>query len=261
MVHEGIIPKAVIGSAKWEWEDQSQGLVKWTFTNTGSAVGSFVLSRGAVANNISAEPPYVFGTAFNAIYLNNPEDFDTHLITEVTPLQDNGVAANSPPMALITDGSGNMMIAFIFTLSSGQSWSMLEGGFTNGFEPSDPKLIPVKYEKIGTFCWAWNNIQCEGFNEQSGSNLPCPANPLQITTAVFICQEPLNPAFVDKFTDGPCTSTSGSSGAKTCILEILKGLESGDSTDILSGIECLLGSLKLTDKLVQDLIWQKIKKI
>ena len=268
MVHEGIVLKTASGTVNWEWYDQSQGLVKWTFANTGNKQGSYVLMRGAAQgtqNSTVIEAAYVFGTAFNAIYLANPEDFGTHLMTEVSPLVDKGITANSPPMALVTDSSGNRMIAFIFTLGAGQEWSMLEGGFTAGYQPATPTLVPVKFDKVATYCWAWNSIQCEGYNEQSGTNLPCPANPLTISTASFTAEVPLEPEFIDQINDGNCDAgtgkSSGSAGAKTCILQILKGIENQDTEDVIAGIECLLGTLDLTEKLVQHLIWEKIKKL
>jgi len=101
----------------WEWYDKSQGIIKWTFTNTGKAQESVILLRNG----------YYFGGAFWPVYVANPE-FGVTWMTEVKPLVDNGAENNAPPIAPVTFSNGYTQVLFVFTLSGGQTWSMLEGG-------------------------------------------------------------------------------------------------------------------------------------
>ena len=50
----GLILKKHVNEAdlqvSWEWEDRDKGIVKWTFKNLGSAVGSGLLFRNRAEN-------------------------------------------------------------------------------------------------------------------------------------------------------------------------------------------------------------------
>ena len=65
----------------------SNGIVVWTFKNTGNTTGSWLLQRGASLAGQQFED-YVFGQAFNVIYLYNGSLFGTELLTAPpTPLE------------------------------------------------------------------------------------------------------------------------------------------------------------------------------
>lgn len=221
----------------------AQGIVVWSFKNTGNTVGSWLLQRGASMAGQQFED-YIFGQVFNICYLYNGSLFGTSLLTAPPqPLVDNGTTNNSPPMALVDAPSGKS-ICFIFTLAPGQTWSMEEGGFSNGITPSNAQLIPVTVEN-GTaqqYCDAWNSEQCQGFNQQTGNNLPCPPNPWTISTILMQTTDSIPILIQDTFTDGACSSSGGGGGGQSCLQQIEQGIASGNASEIIAGIECLLST-------------------
>lgn len=237
-----LLQKKVSGSVDWTWYDQSQGIVQWNLENTGNTIGSFILQRGASLAGVQMED-YVFGQAFNVMYLYNGNLFGTSLLQEPpTPLINNGVENNSPPMAVVDSPTGRS-ICFIFTLSPGQKWSMLEGGFQNGIVPSNPILIPVsiKSKTPVVLCDSYNSEQCQGYNQQTGSNLPCPPNPWQIKSIIMETNVNIPILIQDTITDGPCSS-SPQPNCDQLIEQGFQELENGNSSGIaliFSGMMCL----------------------
>jgi hypothetical protein len=91
------------------------GTVTWTFKNLGAQVGSWVLQRGAAKGGTTFED-YVFGQAFNVVYLFHPAQFGTALLrSPPEPLVDRGADGNTAPMAVVVSPSGRS-ICFVFTL-------------------------------------------------------------------------------------------------------------------------------------------------
>ena len=250
-------PHAAQGEVSFSGPD-ANGVVVWTFKNTGNAIGSWLLQRGASLAGQQFED-YVFGQAFNVIYLYNGQLFGTELLTAPPqPLVDNGTANNSPPMALVDAPTGKS-ICFIFTLAPGQTWSMEEGGFTNGIVPSNPKLIPVTVEN-GTaqqWCDAWNSEQCQGFNQQTGSNLPCPPNPWTISTILMQTADSIPILIQDTFTAGPCSS---SGGGQSCQQMIDQGIADNNIQEVLAGLECLIENQFLSAFSVIETAVRSVKK-
>jgi hypothetical protein len=141
-------------------------------------------------------------------------------------------------MALVDAPTGKS-ICFIFTLAPGQTWSMEEGGFTGGIVPSNPQLIPVTVEN-GTaqqWCDEWNSEQCQGFNQQTGDNLPCPPNPWTITTILMQTTAGIPILIQDTFTEGACSS---SGGGQSCLQMIEDGILTNNVQEVLAGFECLI---------------------
>ena len=237
-------PKVAVGEVSFSGPD-ANGLVVWTFKNTGNNTGSWILQRGASEGGQQFED-YVFGQAFNVMYLYNESLFGTSLlIGSPTPLVDNGAPNNVAPMAIVDAPTGRS-ICFIFTLAPGQVWFMEEGGFTNGITPSNPRLIRVTVKDTPTLthCDTYQSSQCQGYNQQVGTNYPCPPNPWQISSIEMQTDVAIPILTQDTITDGPCGSGSsgGSGGASECIAQIEAGLESGDLQEIMSGFECLIMS-------------------
>ncbi len=236
-------PKVAVGEVSFSGPD-ANGLVVWTFKNTGNNTGSWILQRGASEAGQQFED-YVFGQAFNVMYLYNESLFGTSLlIGSPTPLVDNGASNNVAPMAIVDAPSGRS-ICFIFTLAPGQVWSMEEGGFTNGITPSNPQLIPVTEKQISTLthCDTYQPSQCQGYNQQVGTNYPCPPNPWQIMSMEMQTDVAIPILTQDTITEGSCSSGgSGGSGGSDCIAQIDAGLESGNLQEILTGFECLIMS-------------------
>ena len=183
----------------------TSGTVTWTFKNPALRVGSWVLQRGATKNGTPFED-YVFGQSFNAVYLFNPAQFGTALLRSIPEsLPERGTDNNTAPMGVVASPAGRS-ICFIFTLGPGQTWSMREGGFSNGLRPVSPVLVPVNVSSPfpQTFCYAWRPEQCQGYNQQAGSALPCPPNPWTIQSLLFSTAKQIPVLVADRITEGAC---------------------------------------------------------
>ena len=212
----------------WEWYDQSQGVVKWTFVNMGDSVSSGLLFRAT----------YPFGNAFWPIYEDNPA-FATSFTLMAAPLIDNGAENNSPPLAIFKNPDSSMFVAFLFTLDAGQSWSMLEGGFVDGMTPdydSTPMFVPAVRQSSGTFIINWDPEQCQGYNAQAGTSLPCPSNPLSVSSGVFTISQQVAPLFNDII-------QSGSQGTPSCLDMIVEGVDTGNVDSVIEGLVCAFGDV------------------
>lgn len=253
-----IRPRAAQGEVSFTGPD-ADGVVVWTFKNTGNQTGSWILQRGASLAGQQFED-YVFGQAFNVIYLYNGSLFGTELLTAPPqPLVDNGTANNSPPMALVNAPSG-MSICFIFTLAPGQTWSMEEGGFVDGIVPSNPQLIPVTVQTSTAqqWCDTWNVEQCQGYNQQAGTNLPCPPNPWTITTIVMATTVNIPILIQDTFTQGACSQGGG--GSTSCLQMIEQGISTGNIEEVIQGIECLIDNGILSTRHILRLLGRSLSK-
>ena len=77
---------------------------------------------------------------------------------------------------------------------------MLEAGFMDGLTPDyegSPYIVPASKISMDNFVVTWDAGQCSGYNEQTGDNLPCPPNPLNITSAVYGISDNVIPMFND----------------------------------------------------------------
>lgn len=228
MVDGGLILKKQIANVdvSWEWYNEQQGLVQWNFTNNAGVAQSGILFR----NN------YPFGDAFWPMYENNSKDFGTSFTTLVTPLVDNGVQNNSMPLGIYKNPDGSYFVAFIFTFSPGQSWSCIEGGFS-GITPSAYSFIPANKLSIEQFQIFYDSGQCQGYNQQSGSNLACPNNPISVTSAVMQLNQQVKPLFNDTF------ELQNGTTKPSCLDMIIQGIASLNGNEIIAGLECAFGTL------------------
>lgn len=154
--------RADVPSVVWEWYDISKGLVEWTFSNPTDKTVSVMLFRNA----------YYFGNAFWPIYLNN-KIFNTGFVdTHVPePLTDLGVVKNSPPLAVMHFSDGTNIVAFVFTLAPGQTWSMLEGGFSPSMYPINAHLVPLTYNGTSSWSIEYDPAQVSDWDAQTGTTL------------------------------------------------------------------------------------------
>ena len=225
----GLIFKKDVQSidVQWKWFVESKGVVQWTFINGSSVVQSGILFRAS----------YPFGNAFWPIYEANKE-FDTKFTVTETPLVDQGVTNNSPPLAMIQNRDGSQFVAFIFTILPNSAWSMLEGGFSSQLTPNykgSPVFIPAEKNGIGQYIITWDPEQCSGYNQQAGTNMPCPANPVKVTTSLFAIDQNVNPLFNDIIV------SAISSGKPSCLEMIVRGIDNANSDLIIKGLECAFG--------------------
>jgi len=145
-------------TVNWSWYSKRDGIVTWTFTNKSYLQSTVILFRNG----------YYFGNAYFPIYLQNGM---TKWAKTLSPLADNGVEHNSMPVAILDFGNGNRIVAFIFTLSSGQKWSVLEGGFSELMPPSNIAVFDVDYEHSGQFCVGYDPKQVLDWDTQTNSNM------------------------------------------------------------------------------------------
>lgn len=214
---------------RWNWFDESKGIVQWTFINSSSVIQSGILFRAS----------YPFGNAFWPIYEANKE-FDTKFTVTQTPLVDRGIEDNSPPLAMIQNKDGSQFVAFLFTILPNSVWSMLEGGFSSNLTPNYdglPVFIPAAKKGIGQYIITWDPEQCQGYNQQAGTSLPCPANPVQVTTSIFTIEQNVNPLFNDIIV------SAISSGKPSCLEMIVRGIDNANSSLIIKGLECAFGNV------------------
>ncbi len=235
VVSKHVVPNIV--NVTWAWNNESQGLVQWTFSNTSPEQQSVILLR----NN------YYFGNAFWPVYVNNPE-FNTSFATGLVPLVDNGVNNNSPPLGVVNFGS-NSIVCFVFTLSAGQTWSMLEGGFSSLMQPMLQSAPVVTLSNSGTYCIGYSEQQVVAWDTQTSTSLQgYSPNPSEFTTVSVSCNGPFIALYNDPISSGACT---GGGSGNSCLAEIEDGLAlllSGDNTGIIEiedGIMCLISNLNI----------------
>jgi len=234
----------------WEWYDKSQGIIKWTFTNNGKIQESVILLRNG----------YYFGGAFWPVYVANSE-FGVTWMNEVKPLADNGAENNAPPIAPVTFTNGYTQVLFIFTLSGGQTWSMLEGGFNN-VTPQPQGVYTVGNPVLQTWCIGYDQQRVVDWDSQTGTTLQgYSPDPETITTVVWQAS-PGAPydalPFNDMYCDTPCPCALQPAPQPTCfeILEYIAiAVETGNFSsisvqDIINAVECLFtGHVSFKDRL------------
>ncbi len=92
-----------------------------------------VLYRGGAET-----PTYIFGGAFWPLYLDPSNNFGTQLLDGTQPIPTLSGSSGTAPMGLLDFGAGatsRYLVAFIFNLAPGQTWSMNEG-FTPNAGPT-----------------------------------------------------------------------------------------------------------------------------
>ncbi len=154
----------------WSWFNKREGTVSWNFVNNSYLQSTVILFRNG----------YYFGNAYFPIYVENGL---TKWATTIQPLVDNGVEKNSMPVAVLNFGSGDRIVAFIFTLSGGQKWSVLEGGFSEIMPPENVAIYDVSFERSGNFCIGYDPRQIADWDRQTKTGLKgYSPNPMDIQT-------------------------------------------------------------------------------
>lgn len=220
-------------TASWKWYSQSQGLVQWTFTNPTSVQGSVILMRSG----------YMFGNAFWPVYEANAE-FGTSFASKVEPLVDNGVETNSPPLFVANFGN-RYIVCFLFTLAPGQTWSMLEGGFS-GIEPTGVTTYDVTDLAQHIVCIGYSPQQVTDWDEQTGEDFQgYSPNPNTFVTLVGNVSAPYIQLFPDPISMGQCT-TSKPTDCNRFVTAAVEALQHGDIMvaidNVIEYFECI-GSL------------------
>jgi len=238
----GVLSQSPNVNISWKWYNEQEGLVEWTFQNQSSNQVSVILLRNG----------YYFGNAFWPVYVANPE-FGVNWATSLTPLVDNGVNQNAPPLGIVQFTNGSRIVCFIFTLAPNQTWSMLEGGFSYTFPPTNPSLYEVQLDNIGQYCISYDQEQVNEWDLQTGTNYQgYSPNPNTIETVLV--NAPSNAIYIQLFpydtaNNGVCT------GQNPCIKEIIQGIETDNIRLIINGIMCLLSYYRIG---LEDILKKKL---
>ena len=116
----------------------------------------FIPSSGTIAKTYTVKP----GVTFAA-----------HL----EPLSDKSIQNNSAPLGIVSwkqaDGSYKNIVAFIFTLAPGQTWQMLETGFSHLRPPQNIHIYEVScVSETDSFTLAYDKGQVDTWNSQTGNS-------------------------------------------------------------------------------------------
>ncbi len=187
-----VTPSAVeIG---WNWYDEQTGTVSWNFRNNGNQTKTVILFRNS----------YYFGNAYWCIYVNNEM---TYWAKDLSVLPGRSVIKNTMPIGIVDFRRSKRIIAFLFTLSAGQDWSALEGGFSSSSPPANPALFEVTFKKSADFCIGYDEVQVTDWNAQTGSTMSgYSPNPSTIRTVEVSAPAAASfyQLFNDTIDDGKC---------------------------------------------------------
>ncbi|MFG1530319.1 MAG: hypothetical protein AAFA34_03490 [Thermoplasmata archaeon] len=180
----------------WSWHDRTSGVVAWRFENPGVRAATGLLLRNG----------YYFGNAFWPVYLAHPS-FRTRWASRLEPLADLGVDENAAPLGVVGFAGGRRIVAFLFTLAPGSTWSILEGGFSAAQPPQGAGVVGAEFRRGGDFCIGYDPAQVTAWDQQTQTGLQGTApNPATVTTLEVA---PAGPTpFVQLYPDpiaiGPC---------------------------------------------------------
>ncbi len=211
-------------SVSWSWYDENNGIVQWIFKNNGDQNQSVILYRNG----------YYFGNAYYPVYVANPS-FNTKFLNSLPePLKNQSLETDSPPLAVI-DFNGKMIVAFVFTLEPEQTWSMLEGGFSQEMPPENPTVFPVSLETVTDMCIGYSEQQILDWDIQTHTTLQgFSPNPSTIRTAVFLA--PPEAPYISLFNDYVQT---GACKVENCFALVQKGFSDLNIELMIRGIECI----------------------
>ncbi len=200
---------------RWEWTNKSEGTIRWTFTNNSGEKQSAILLRGARRGSRIIEQQYYFGNAFWAVYLTEGwvewERYDLPLALPVFNPRLYGTAYDveryetRPPSLGIVEIDGQYLVALVFTLLPGTSWSMIEHGYTNGAEPYNVKLVPVTYQGDHCFRVRYDPEEIQSFNQMYGTSIQgYQPNPSTVKVSTYKGQGPYIEMFNDQIEKTEC---------------------------------------------------------
>lgn len=205
----------------WEWYNKSQGIVSWNFKNGLYFQETVVLYRNG----------YYFGEAFFPLYLENGI---TSWATQISPLTERGIERNTMPIGIIDFENGRRIIAFLFTFKPGQTWSVLEGGFTPKSPPTNGILYGTRFQKAGQFCIGYDRQQVVDYDRQTSPSLkgfnPNPSNirTVEVSISSFARYVQLFPK--DLILESTCPENS------TYIQEVTNQPAPGDIEEIIGNV-------------------------
>ncbi|MEM0138769.1 MAG: hypothetical protein QW100_03480 [Thermoplasmatales archaeon] len=181
----------------WSWRNELNGIVSWNFVNDADFQETAVLFRNG----------YYFGNSYWPVYLENSI---TSWATKLSPLVQKSQERNYAPLGIVDFGNGRRIVAFLFTLSPGQEWSILEGGFSRSFPPMNPVVYGTKFQKVGKFCIGYDERQVEDWDRQLSTNekgySPNPSEVETVEVRVSAYASYVQLFSDDLISDEPCSS-------------------------------------------------------
>jgi hypothetical protein len=208
-------------TANWNWYNKTQGVVSWNLKNNSAYQETAVLYRSG----------YMFGNAYFPIYIGTGL---TSWATQLAPLMNRGTESNIMPLGIVDFGQGQRIIAFLFTLDPGETWSVLEGGFTTKTPPFNAVLFGASLEKIGSFCIGYDPKQVEDYDKQTSTDLkgytpnPNYVKTVEVSISSFAQYVQLFPG--DSISDAPC------SNRKETVIESKDNVAPGDFEEIIANV-------------------------
>ncbi len=165
--------------AAWAWYDRRQGIVEWAFRNADSIQRSTILMRSSYYLGDGYWPIYSYNPAFRTVLLDGRET--------IRPLEERSVPLNTAPLGLVQFGNlQHAVICLIVTLSPGQAWGMLEGGFGQTGPASTIAIYGVTPTNGGDFCLGYDPAEVKDWNEQTKMRLSAyTPNPSTFNTWLF----------------------------------------------------------------------------
>lgn len=229
-----------IADVAWEWFDKEKGEVKWTLTNNSESQKSVVLLRNS----------YYFGNAFWPVYkANGMSDFTM----EASPLEDKGTQDNSAPL-FIGKVNGKYLVAFLFTLSAKQSWSIIEGGFIGGFEPSNFSLKDVSSMELKEMSVGYDEKQVTDWDAQTGTDYKgYEPNPTVMKVLVGNIDGPYIQLFDDPIVDAT-EHPDCDAKLKMALSYMADNKMSEGIVEFLAYLDCLLGLKLDKEELIVNII-------
>lgn len=223
-VRKSVLHVASNVNVNWSWYNENQGVVQWMFKNSDSKRHSVILLRNGYYFAGAFWPVYYANSSGRGASATNPSDnFGTDFLDGkggISPLVDKGVANNNPPLGLITFGNSNPMdvtrsnsqVLFVFTLEAGESWSMLEGGFSPSMTPTEITLYEVTPVTGSDFCIGYDEKRVTDWDNQTKTSLKgYSPDPTTFDTWLLSAENgaPFDELpYTDTYSDGNCPVSS-----------------------------------------------------
>jgi len=261
-------------SVNWRWYDQANGVVEWSFDNADTAAHSVILLRNGYFFGGAYWPVYYANSNGRGASATNPNDnFGVDFLDgskEITPLVDSGVLNNAPPLGLVTFNNSdptkinisNSTVCFIFTLAAGESWSMLEGGFSSSMTPSGISVYEVTPLYGGNLCIGYDQQRVIDWDLQTQTSLQgYTPNPSTFNTWLLSVESdaPFDVLpYKDQYSYGQCQQPDCTSYFENALSDYKQGKYEQAVVDLLDGIDCLFTSGLVSMK---DVVMDKLKKV
>ena len=163
----------------WGWYDRRRGIAAWALKNSDSRERQVMLLRNSCYFGDGYWSVYYTNASFHAPFLDGRGP--------APPLSQISLQGNCPPLGLVQfEGLPQAIVCFVFTLSAGQTWAMLEGGYGPSTEPSGVRVYDISPILSGEFCLGYDTRAVRDWDDQTRSALGAyTPNPSTFNTWLF----------------------------------------------------------------------------